>query len=125
MNIAIINLVFLLKTNFISKAPPKHILNATILYSFLVNSAIVSNYLIQYIKLLYQRAHRVGYNKNVIVLLLTISFDITRQKDVPHFYKWWVPISATGGGRISPASLKRSGSFFAKSAKNLKVKILL
>jgi hypothetical protein len=33
-----------------------------------------------------------------------------------------VPISAIGGGHISPASLKRSGRFFAKRAKNLSVK---
>jgi len=43
-------------------------------------------------------------------------------KDIPHFYKWRVLISARGGGHISPASLKRSGRFFAKNTKNLSVK---
>jgi hypothetical protein len=52
-------------------------------------------------------------------MTLHIIGIITRQKDIPHFIKWRVPISAIGGGHISPASLKRSGRFFAKRAKNL------
>jgi hypothetical protein len=50
---------------------------------------------------------------------------ITRQKDVPHFYKWRVPILAIGGGHISPASLKRSGRFFTKRVKNLSVNLVI
>jgi hypothetical protein len=46
-------------------------------------------------------------------------------KNIPNFYKWRVSISVTKGGHMPPAALKRSGRFFAKSAKNLKVKILL
>jgi hypothetical protein len=50
---------------------------------------------------------------------------ITRQKDVTHFYKWRVPILEIGSGHISPASLKRSGRFFSKRAKNLSVNLVI
>jgi hypothetical protein len=49
---------------------------------------------------------------------------ITRQKDFPHFYKWRVLILEIGSGHISPASLKPSGRFFTKRAKNLSVNLV-
>ena len=75
--------------------------------------------------------HAINHLVNIICIMKNniqyyrkswIKKRITRQKDVPHFYKWRVPILAIGSGHISPASLKRSGRFFAKWAKNLSVK---